>query len=193
MIKVQAPESPTLGYFARMCREKGLDVLVEAFIILKERNRVKNLKLKIGGGCGPADEPLVDNAARAAEGESVSGRRRIFSQRGPRRQAGVSALALRFLRAGALWRGVRPCMSSKPSPAACRWCSRGTRRFPNWSKLSGGGVLCEPGNPGALADALEAAACWIRKKRARSAARAQKSVREKFSAGQMAAETIAGL
>jgi len=29
-----------------MCREKGLDTLVEAFIILKERNRVKNLKLK---------------------------------------------------------------------------------------------------------------------------------------------------
>lgn len=58
--KVQSPEPPVLGYFARMCREKGLDTLVEAFIILKERNRVPNLKLKVGGGCGPADKPFVE-------------------------------------------------------------------------------------------------------------------------------------
>jgi glycosyltransferase involved in cell wall biosynthesis len=51
--------SPTLGYFARMCREKGLDLLVETFIELKRRNRVPNLKLKVGGGCGPGDEPFV--------------------------------------------------------------------------------------------------------------------------------------
>ncbi|MFA6546155.1 MAG: glycosyltransferase family 4 protein [Limisphaerales bacterium] len=51
--------APTLGYFARMCREKGLDLLVEAFIELKHRNAVPNLKLKIGGGCGPGDEPFV--------------------------------------------------------------------------------------------------------------------------------------
>ena len=38
---------------------QGVDTTVEAFIILKERDRVKNLKLKIGGGCGPADEPFV--------------------------------------------------------------------------------------------------------------------------------------
>ena len=51
--------SPTLGYFARMCREKGLDLLVETFIELKRRKAVPNLKLKVGGGCGPGDEPLV--------------------------------------------------------------------------------------------------------------------------------------
>lgn len=51
--------SPTLGYFARMCREKGLDLLVEAFIELKQRGKVPGLKLKVGGGCGPGDEPFV--------------------------------------------------------------------------------------------------------------------------------------
>ncbi|PAW85305.1 MAG: glycosyl transferase group 1 [Pedosphaera sp. Tous-C6FEB] len=51
--------SPVLGYFARMCREKGLDLLVETFIELKRRNAVPNLKLKVGGGCGPGDEPFV--------------------------------------------------------------------------------------------------------------------------------------
>src|SRR5439155_1367197 len=33
---------PVLGYFARMCREKGLDRLVEAFILLKRREGTKN-------------------------------------------------------------------------------------------------------------------------------------------------------
>ena len=51
--------SPTLGYFARMCREKGLDLLVETFIELKQRGTVPNLKLKVGGGCGPGDEAFV--------------------------------------------------------------------------------------------------------------------------------------
>lgn len=50
----------TLGYFARMCSEKGLQLLVSAFIGLKKRNEFKNLKLRIGGGCGPADEPFVE-------------------------------------------------------------------------------------------------------------------------------------
>jgi glycosyltransferase involved in cell wall biosynthesis len=51
---------PVLGYFARMCREKGVDQLVGAFIRLKKRNGLGDLKLRVGGSCGPADQPLVD-------------------------------------------------------------------------------------------------------------------------------------
>jgi glycosyltransferase involved in cell wall biosynthesis len=53
-------DPPVLGYFARMCREKGLERLVHAFITVKQRRRVRNLKLRVGGSCGPADQPLVD-------------------------------------------------------------------------------------------------------------------------------------
>src|SRR5205823_7240354 len=61
--KSQIANPPALGYFARMCREKGLDRLVEAFILLKRRERTKDLKLRVGGGCGPSEEPFV-NALR---------------------------------------------------------------------------------------------------------------------------------
>ena len=62
------PSTPVLGYFARMCKEKGLDTLMEAFIELRRRGRVPSLKLKIGGGCGPGDEPLVNQLrARLAD------------------------------------------------------------------------------------------------------------------------------
>lgn len=55
-----APHPPSLGYFARMCEEKGLGLLVDTYIELKRRDRVPHFKLRVGGGCGPADEPYVD-------------------------------------------------------------------------------------------------------------------------------------
>jgi len=55
------PSSPTLGFFARMCREKGLDRLVEAYLILRRSGRVPGLRLRVGGSCGPTDQPLVES------------------------------------------------------------------------------------------------------------------------------------
>jgi glycosyltransferase involved in cell wall biosynthesis len=52
---------PVLGYFARMCPEKGLDTLVDAYIQLRQRDRIKGLHLRIGGGCGAGDEPFVNS------------------------------------------------------------------------------------------------------------------------------------
>lgn len=53
--------APVLGYFARMCPEKGLDKLVEAYIKLRQRDRIKALRLRVGGGCGAGDEPFVNS------------------------------------------------------------------------------------------------------------------------------------
>jgi len=65
------PSTPVLGYFARMCREKGLDRLVEAFILLKRREGTKNLKLRVGGGCGPSDEPFVNELRERLKDDAV--------------------------------------------------------------------------------------------------------------------------
>ena len=53
-------EPPVLGYFARMCEDKGLPQLVEAFRLLKKRQETRSVRLKIGGGLGPSDQALVD-------------------------------------------------------------------------------------------------------------------------------------
>src|SRR5258707_2137840 len=50
---------PVLGYLARMCQEKGLDTLVEAFIEVRRRARVPGLQLCVVGSLGPADVPFV--------------------------------------------------------------------------------------------------------------------------------------
>ena len=55
---------PTLGFFARMCPDKGLDTVVDAFIELRRQERFSHLRLKVGGGCGPSDQPFVDSLRR---------------------------------------------------------------------------------------------------------------------------------
>ncbi|WCJ61015.1 glycosyltransferase family 4 protein [Fontisphaera persica] len=55
---------PVIGFFARMCREKGLPVLVDAFVQLRQRGKAPPARLKIGGGCGPSDEPVVEEQKR---------------------------------------------------------------------------------------------------------------------------------
>ena len=55
------PDSPpVLGYFTRLCPEKGLDSLIDAYIKLRHSGRIPNLKLAVGGGCQPIDEPFVE-------------------------------------------------------------------------------------------------------------------------------------
>ena len=44
------PDAPVIGFFNRMNRENGLDILAKAFVKLKKEDKIKNLKLKISGG-----------------------------------------------------------------------------------------------------------------------------------------------
>ena len=44
------PTVPVIGFFNRLHKMYGLDILAEAFVKLKEQNRIPNLQLKIGGG-----------------------------------------------------------------------------------------------------------------------------------------------
>ena len=54
------PSSPSLGYLARLCPLKGLDILVDSYIELKDSGNHDNLSLKIAGGMTNEDEPFVE-------------------------------------------------------------------------------------------------------------------------------------
>lgn len=53
------PPEPTIGFFYRMNELDGLDTLAEAFVILKHRGNIPNLKLRIGGGNTDADKRFL--------------------------------------------------------------------------------------------------------------------------------------
>ena len=55
------PEVPTIGFLERQCEPKGLHVLVDAFIRLKKRNTVPNVKLKVAGGMTADDKKFINN------------------------------------------------------------------------------------------------------------------------------------
>lgn len=53
------PATPVIGFLSRLCRVRGLDTLVAAFIQLKQRDEFSDLRLHIGGGSNAADESFI--------------------------------------------------------------------------------------------------------------------------------------
>jgi glycosyltransferase involved in cell wall biosynthesis len=146
--------APVVGYLARMCREKGLDTLVEAFILLKHRESVPRLKLHIGGSCGPADEPFVKSLRkRLAEagyiGETVFSPNLSRAEKiGLLESLSVFSVPARYGEAYGLY--VVEAMAAGVPVVQPR-----TAAFPELVEATGGGVLCEPDDPKSLADAIE--------------------------------------
>ena len=54
------PEHPTIGFFYRMNELDGLDILADAFVMLKKRNNIPHLKLLIGGGYMSTDKSFLN-------------------------------------------------------------------------------------------------------------------------------------
>lgn len=55
---------PTIGYFARICPEKGLDQLVKAVLLLRER--IPGVRLRAGGYLAPQHQGYLDGIRQAA-------------------------------------------------------------------------------------------------------------------------------
>ena len=58
------PIDPTIGFFYRMNELDGLDILADAFVLLKQRGSIPHLKLRIGGGYMSPDKKLVNRVKR---------------------------------------------------------------------------------------------------------------------------------
>lgn len=70
------PSTRTIGYLARMCRDKGLHTLIDTFIQLKNDSTYQDVKLKVAGVVLPQDEVYVkeqkDKLSNAGILEDVS-------------------------------------------------------------------------------------------------------------------------
>lgn len=148
------PSPPVLGYFARMCREKGLDTLIDAYLLLRQRPSATNLRLHIGGGCGPGDETFVNEqrGKLAAAGclsdvqfsPNVDHAGKISFFRG------LTVFSTPALYGEAFGLYVIEALAAGVPVVQPRHAA-----FPELIEATGGGLLCNPGDPVALADALE--------------------------------------
>src|ERR1043166_2318978 len=180
--------APSLGYFARICKEKGLDRLVEAYILLRQRGRVKDLKLKIGGGCGPGAEPFVtglrERLSKAGMLTDVEFHPNLD------RKAKVEFLkSLAIFSVPALYGEAFGLYLIEAMAAGVPVVQPRSGAFPELIEATGGGVICEAGDAMALADAIEE--LLLNPQRARALGQSgRQAVQEKFSAEAMARETV---
>ncbi len=147
--------APVLGYFARMCKEKGLDTLVEAFIHLKNRGNVPRLKLHIGGGCGPGDELFVKSLRkRLAEAGFIG--ETMFAPNLSRAEKIALLESLSVFSVPASYGEAFGLYVIEAMAAGVPVVQPRVASFPELIEVTGGGVLCEPGDAKSLADAIEA-------------------------------------
>ncbi len=180
----QNQTAPVLGYFARMCREKGLDTLVEAFIRLKAGGQAGKLRLSVGGSCGPADEPFVQTLRQRLAAAGYLGQTEFRPNLSrPEKLDFLAALSMfsvpaRYGEAFGLY--VLEALAAGVPVVQPR-----TAAFPEVIAATGGGALCDPDNPVALANAIETLLREPEKARALGAA-GRRAVFELFSAPVMA-------
>jgi glycosyltransferase involved in cell wall biosynthesis len=189
--KVQSPGSgvqgtgvPTLGFFARMCREKGLDTLVEAYLRLRQWGRAGNLKLRVGGSCGPADRAFVDALRERLRAGGALGDVEFHPNpdRAQKleflRSLSVFSVPARYGEAFGLY--VIEAMAAGVPVVQPRVAA-----FPELIEATGGGLLCAADDPQALAEAVEG--LLLDPARARALGEAgRRAVFERFSAEAMA-------
>jgi glycosyltransferase involved in cell wall biosynthesis len=193
--EVRSPKSegqpegvPTLGYFARMCREKGLDTLVEAYLLLRQWGRVGNLRLKVGGSCGPADEPFVSLLRERLRASGLLGEVEFHPNldRGGKleflRSVSVFSVPARYGEAFGLY--VIEALAAGVPVVQPRVAA-----YPELIAATGGGVLCAADDAQSLAEAVEE--LLLNPARARALGEAgRRAVFEKFSAEAMARATL---
>ncbi|MFG0318616.1 MAG: glycosyltransferase family 4 protein [Planctomycetota bacterium JB042] len=177
-----APAAPTIGYLARMSREKGLETLVDAFLRIEEP---ADVRLRIAGVRLAGDVPFVDSLLRRVEaagrGDRVDVRPNVSREEKARFLRSLSVLSvpatvgesfgLYLLEA---WACGVPVV--QPRHAA----------FPELVEATGGGVLCAPDDPADLAAALSRLLS-DEPERARLGAAGREAVLDRFTSDAMAA------
>jgi glycosyltransferase involved in cell wall biosynthesis len=180
----ELPNPPVLGYFARLTREKGLDALIEAFILAREH--LPDLRLRVGGSCGPADEPFV---------EQLRGRLKSvgcldYAEFHPNLDRTAKLAFLRSLTVfsvPALYGEAFGLYVIEALASGVPVVQPDTAAFPELIRETGGGLLCKPGDPSDLAEAI----LELIAHRDKFSAAGLQSVHGKFSIHQMAENIIA--
>ncbi len=68
---IKAPERPVIGFLSRMCPLRGLDILIDTFILIRQNPELRMCRLQISGGRSQADEPFLGNMKKRLEKEGI--------------------------------------------------------------------------------------------------------------------------
>ncbi|MCC6908057.1 MAG: glycosyltransferase family 4 protein [Phycisphaerales bacterium] len=177
---------PTIGYLARLCADKGLHTLCDAFILLKKRPEFAAARLRLAGAMLKGDRPFVQQQRRKLRRASVLGDVEFLPN--IERSAKIDLLrSLDVLSVPATYGESFGLYVLEALACGVPVVQPRHASFPELLEATGGGVLCEPNDPAALAEALAALLTDAAGARALGAA-GRARVREHFSADRMARE-----
>ncbi|MBO7111086.1 MAG: glycosyltransferase family 4 protein [Bacteroidaceae bacterium] len=144
------PEHPTIGFFYRMNSLDGLDILADAYVLLKQRGSIPDLKLRIGGGYMSPDKSLMRQVRHTLKpySDDVTIEEEYSWLRHPGFYRDITVLSnpLRFNEGVGLYL-CEAFAAGRPAVEPA------TGSFPEI--LDGAGLTYTPNTPAALADALE--------------------------------------
>jgi glycosyltransferase involved in cell wall biosynthesis len=140
-----------VGYFARICPEKGLHQLVEGFRLLHKRH--PNTRLRAAGYLGPRDKAYFDKTCREARDLGTA-----FEYAGSpaTHEEKVAFLkSLDVLSVPTVYREPKGLYVLEAMANGVPVVQPRHGAFPEMLEATGGGLLVEPGDPQDLARALE--------------------------------------
>jgi glycosyltransferase involved in cell wall biosynthesis len=179
----------TVGYFARICPEKGLHTLAEAFRILRQTPGAPSCRLKASGWLGPNQRDYLDgiqerlkDAGLADDFEHVES---------PDHASKVSFLqSLDVLSVPTSYREPKGLYVLEALANGVPVVQPRHGSFPELIEATGGGLLVNPEDPedlaGSLRQLLENAA-----HRHELGGKGKEAVHQRFHAARMAQETVA--
>ncbi len=186
------PSSPrktmTVGYLARICPEKGLHLLVEALRLLAEEPGPAQVRVKAAGYLDEADRPYLDDIQDRLAKWGLADR---FQYVGPLDRAAKIALlqSLDVMSLPTVYRESKGLSVLEAWANAVPVVVPNHGTFPELIEDTGGGLLCEPNSPPALAAALKRM-IQDRDFAVRCGRRAQRAVHDRYHAQRMARQTI---
>jgi glycosyltransferase involved in cell wall biosynthesis len=148
------PPGGAIGFLSRECRGKGLDLLAEAFMILKEKAEFRETKLLVAGGKASNDEPyLAEIQGRFRDAGILEDVEFLAGFEEEDRKRFLSSLSVLSVpeRHGEAWGYY--VLEALASAVPVVQPANGV--FPELLEMTGGGMLYEPGNIRELAGALE--------------------------------------
>ena len=148
-----AADSFTLGYLARICPDKGLHLLVEAFRLLAADPSMNHVQLHAAGYLGSSDRAYLQEIEREL---ARSGLKDRFRYVGEVDRAGKIAFfqSLDLMSVPTVYRESKgiSILEALANGVPVVLPAHGT--FPELIEDTGGGVLCEPHDPRDLAEKI---------------------------------------
>jgi glycosyltransferase involved in cell wall biosynthesis len=186
MAAARPPGAPVIGYLSRIAPEKGLHILCEAFSLLARDPDLDGVRLKVAG----------DLAGKGLQ--YAAGLRRLLQERGlgerlellgtvDRRTKLEFLGEIDVLAVPALYRDPKALFALEAMASGVPVVVPRHGVFPELIEASGGGLLCEPGDPEDLARLLRQLLLDPEERR-RLGESGRRAVLERFNAERMARE-----